>query len=529
MVDFAKRLARPPLPPCAHMVINVDGMCENCGVPVAAGARAQVEELEQGGGCDLSPAEPVDIPVEVTSLFEAIADPLVGLDEPAAPAEPPAEEAPEVDPDTAALVDMEADVESAAGPPDEPQFLYIAGTAGTGKSYQARQRAKLYPDAILTASTGIAAVNLEGTTINSVLNYYDTGNLQTNYELGRLNQRLRALALSGFTRLIIDECSMMDGRQLDILCMAIDEVNEWLAKEDKPVMGLTLVGDFAQLPPVEAPYCFQQPSWERFENNTIMLTEPRRQADPDFVRALQAVRRGDKQAAVNYFTPLITSTEERNFDGTTIMAKNDEVDRYNKIRMSWLPGAVERYESVRTGDHLAEWKNIPQFLELKPNCLVMILSNRFTGPADARELIYANGDLAHYIKPMDIPGRPFDPKTAMAYVKLIRDGSTQIVTRVLREKKVPTGAKGVKKEREHKEGSIDYLPLRVAYGSTVHKAQGLTLDRVQLMINSQFWMKSGMLYVGLSRARTPQGLRIVGSVKQFEARVRANPLIARWL
>lgn len=35
--------------------------------------------------------------------------------------------------------------------------------------------------------------------------------------------------------------------------------------------------------------------------------------------------------------------------------------------------------------------------------------------------------------------------------------------------------------------------------------------------------------VALSRARTPQGLRLVGTIEQFKSRVTVNPQILRWL
>lgn len=397
----------------------------------------------------------------------------------------------------------------------EPTFMFLAGTAGTGKTTLARARAEK-GDAQLMATTGIAAVNLGGTTINSILRYYDTASLQTNFEFGRLNNILRNYAGSGFRRFIVDEVSMMDKDQLTLLVMAWDQINEWLEGQGKPPMGLTLVGDFAQLPPVKADFAFESPFWERFDGNTVTLTEPRRQADPEFVRALQAVRRGDK-SATDYFQPLIMKVEDREFQGTTILAKNDEVDRYNMVRLVNLRTPEEKFTSTRGGDAAPEWKNIPETLVLKPGCLVMILSNSFD---EDRNLIYANGDLGTYI------GKVND---RAAKVKLLRNGEEVYVYKITRERTTATGNKGVKADRVVKEGSIDYMPLRVAYATTVHKSQGLSMDNVQIMMNSQFWMSSGMAYVALSRARTPKGLRIVCSVDQFRARIRVNPKLARWL
>lgn len=428
------------------------------------------------------------------------------------------------------------------GPRDEPQFLYLAGDAGTGKSYTVRQRAENYRDAILLATTGIAAVNLGGTTINSALRYYDSASMQLEYEFGRLGVALRQLYQSGIRRLCIDEISMMDGRQLDILCLAVDELNERLREEDRPKdendpgqMGITLTGDHAQLPPVGVDrkkdhdgtiYPFKAVNWSRFAENTQTLTTMHRQADPAFLTAIQQLRKGDKNC-VPYFKQFIVQGELTNFEGSTILATNAEVDRYNKVRMMRLTGPERYYSSTRTGepkDQPSEWKHIPEILTLKNEAMVMILAN---GYDELRELIYANGDLGHYLDPEE------DDLAGFARVRLIRTGEVVFVGRVMRERLKPGVARFVKpgKQRnpDHVLATIDYMPLRVAYATTVHKVQGLSLDAIQLMINSQFWLSSGMMYVGVSRVRTPQGLRIVGTVDQFAARVRANPNVKEWL
>ena len=78
-------------------------------------------------------------------------------------------------------------------------------------------------------------------------------------------------------------------------------------------------------------------------------------------------------------------------------------------------------------------------------------------------------------------------------------------------------------------GTIDYMPLRAAYGCTVHKTQGLTLDNVQVNIRDPFFRQPGMLFVALSRARTMEGLRIVGNQTGFVERCRIEPRVQKWL
>ena len=405
---------------------------------------------------------------------------------------------------------------------DDPLWAAITGVAGTGKTYVARQQAEERDDVILCATTGISAVNIGASTINSLLWYYSTDDLRTCFEVGKLNVALRKIADSGFRRIFVDEVSMMPGQQLDILCLALDQLNETRAGRDEDPLGLTLIADFAQLPPINAPFVFERPAWKRFEAHLTVLTEPRRQTDPAFVAALQAVRKGFIGPALAYFGPQIQPYEQRDFNGTTILAKNDEVDRYNAVRMLELSTPEETFIAGRHGAQDSAWKNIPAPLVLKPGALVMILANRrerIEGlEAHQWPMIYANGDLGKYL------GRD----GSNAKVKLHR-GPEVTVTPVTREKTAATGNKGVRAKREDILGSITYMPLRVAYASTVHKTQSLSLDAVQVMFHSHFWTQPSMLYTALSRARTPEGLRLVGTVKQFEKRMVVDPKCRQWL
>jgi ATP-dependent exoDNAse (exonuclease V) alpha subunit len=78
-------------------------------------------------------------------------------------------------------------------------------------------------------------------------------------------------------------------------------------------------------------------------------------------------------------------------------------------------------------------------------------------------------------------------------------------------------------------GSVTYMPLRLAWATTVHKSQGLSLDKVQVNINDRFFGTPGMIYVSLSRARTAEGLRLVGSPAAFASRCTVDERIKPWL
>jgi ATP-dependent DNA helicase PIF1 len=78
-------------------------------------------------------------------------------------------------------------------------------------------------------------------------------------------------------------------------------------------------------------------------------------------------------------------------------------------------------------------------------------------------------------------------------------------------------------------GELTYMPLRLAYASTVHKTQGLTLDALQVSISDPFFTAPSMLYVALSRARDIKKLRVVGQLPMLRNRCRTDPAIKEWL
>ena len=436
--------------------------------------------------------------------------------------------------------------------PPTPLCTYLAGAAGSGKTFAVKDWAQRESGLLLCATTGIAAINLGGTTINAQLGYFDTKSLQESYTTGFLTARLGKLWKAGVRRIVLDEVSMLDGDQLTFLVKAVEEVNNrgyvlTKSQDDKigegQGMGLTLVGDFAQLPPVKAPFAFESTEWSRFAEggNTITLTEIRRQADPAFIQALRDARAGRGKAALEFFAPGLQTETDDQFEGPTLLAKNESVDRYNWLRLNRLTGRQVLFESTRDGKQRSEWGHpdkppntwgIPQRLNLKIGALVMILANKRLMLSTAFE--YVNGDLGELT---DV-----DEANHLAYVTLQRTGQIVGVTYVRREVLIPLDSARRKEliAAGHPEkiadggrweiaGWISYMPLRIAYASTVHKSQGLSLDRVQVNIRDAFFKSPGMLYVALSRARSAAGLRLVGSGAAFVERCTTDPRLKQWL
>lgn len=420
---------------------------------------------------------------------------------------------------------------------------FVTGSAGSGKTYSCIQAIANDPAwGALASTTGISAVNLGTITINSLLKFFDTASLRDSYLQGHLARRIFDLRKE-YRRLVIDEISMMDGDQLSLIVRAAMEANSW--KSDQPPIAILVTGDFCQLPPVKAKWAFESDEWWRFRDNTTRLTKIWRQTDAAFLNALNFARAGNGVTSAD-----ILSSEglewhsalDIEFDGTTIVSKNDAVGRYNSEALSRLPGQAWLIQNRRWGKQRSEWGQrkgsmewgIPPSAQFKDGAYVMLLANKY----DEDGLLYANGDCGHIVEHSD-----YD-----VTVRLVRTGEEVSVSRLIRA--VDVGAKDRPADWKDRprgmgewlasphwrtdsqkwvEGQIQFWPMRLAYASTVHKSQGISLDRCQIDCRDHFFSSPGMMYVGLSRVRTLQGLRMVGQKERFVRQVNTDPRVTQWL
>jgi ATP-dependent exoDNAse (exonuclease V) alpha subunit len=456
---------------------------------------------------------------------------------------------------------MDIDISDNAGEHDRmTPCCCIFGSAGTGKTTEIRRRIDEDPNyAVLSASTGISAINLSAVTIHSLLGFFDTDSLRDAYLQGSAQRRLRKIADEGYKNVVLDEISMISKETLDLLVKIFDDVNLNLPASHATI-GMTLVGDFGQLPPIAdrapgkkashvTPWAFDAISWKRFEPNITRLTKVWRQADPKFLAALNHARRGEGEgvvAALDSSGIEYHSSTDTEFDGTTIVSKNDEVDRHNNIALDRVKGRLMALPSARWGQQRTEWKNIPEKTLVRENAYVMILSNkRMEGGTN--EFYYVNGDCGH-VRGVQTNGQGVPPSIL---VELIRNGQLVAVNPVVRGSEFKDKPDGVTidvkisssnddgsyiaqphyrgKVQKYITGQVMYYPIRLGYASTVHKCQGLSMDRCQIDFTSWMFGQAAMLYVAMSRARTIEGMRIRGMREHIITKCKCDPRIISWL
>ena len=459
--------------------------------------------------------------------------------------------------------DVELELDGTKDEKVDTPVEYRTGAAGTGKTFSVRAQIEQDPKwALLCATTGIAAVNLGTTTLHSTLGLRPDV-LEDQFTSGYMRQRMHVVARQ-YRNLVIDEVSMLSATFLDMLYTTAEQVNEF--KDVAHAFGLILVGDFCQLPPINEPWAFDAQCWPRFEAATTRLTKNYRQGNGTFLDALNFLRSGRGAEAAKALAASgahMVRNLDPAFDGTVILGRNAEVDNYNQLRYWKLKGHEFTYRATRWGKQRSEWKNVPDTLRLKVGSYVMILANDTERDLITHEPLFrfVNGDCGHIVDTSIKPPKPanddgeivedfLDENEPAMGIQLVRTGQVvdiEMVTRDFKHKNAPEDLSDDEIERAKKSprlrlpdgtyydkgfwyrGGITYMPLRLAYATTVHKSQGLTLDRIQVDLRHNFLGEPAMSYVAMSRCRTADGLHVVGDARMIERRCRIDEKVRRWL
>lgn len=381
--------------------------------------------------------------------------------------------------------------------------VFVTGGAGSGKSFLVRyflkdKDSKEFP---VLASTGAAAVLVGGRTFHSFfgLGILEGGVEATVEKAARNRQVVRRLKkITGF---VVDEVSMLSGPTL----RAAEIIARRVRDSELPWGGLrvVMVGDFAQLPPVERTrsatrgWAFLDPVWEWSQFRTCFLKTQTRCQDEEFMKILAKVRQGEVTAEVRAYLDSKTTAASEDFDGTRLFPRREETERFNLRKLEGLKTPVHRFETIYSGDQralqsLKKYAPVPDVLVLKEKALVMLRQNDPQGR-------WVNGSTGH--------------------IKKIHPGKLQI--RLLNGRMIeiePATFSMLNAEGETMAAAVNY-PISLAWASTIHKSQGATLDRMAVNL-SQLW-EPGQAYVALSRLTRGEDL----SIEKWEAdsiRVDAN-------
>lgn len=379
------------------------------------------------------------------------------------------------------------------------ESVFLTGPPGAGKTYVLnefiRRAQRQHKTVAVTASTGIAATHIGGTTIHSwsglgvreSLSEWDRERLLTT---DRLIKRYNATDI-----LVIDEVSMLHGRRLDM----VNEACKILRKNDAPFGGLQviLVGDLFQLPPINrgselVDFAHTSDAWQELNPKICYLTEQHRQEQSDgLLDLLNAMRRGDvNELHEMMLTERLGVKPEKAATVTRLYSHNADVESINQKHLSAIDSETKMFIMQSKGtaakiEQLTKSVLAPERLELKKGAEVMFVANNYAQG-------FANGSRGHIVGFRDnLP--VVELSTSERQIKVEPHTWTL-------------------EEDGRKRAEVSQLPLRLAWAITIHKSQGMSLDAAEIDLSRSF--TPGMGYVALSRVRSLDGV-FLGGINQM--------------
>ena len=388
--------------------------------------------------------------------------------------------------------------------------IFLTGKAGTGKTTFLRRLKQECPKQMaVVAPTGVAAINAEGVTIHSLFQLPPQLFLPTPEARKQLFSEMQMRAqkqrvLRNMELLVIDEVSMVRSDLLDTIDAVLRHIKH---QPNHPFGGVQVlvIGDLFQLSPVareeewrmlqdyyRGPYFFQAHVFQQLNPVYIELDHVFRQSNIDFVEILNQVRNNtltpqSLQMLNTRYLPEFKADEQNEYY-IVLSTHNRKVDAINQREMDALGGKVYCYSATIKDTFPESMFPMDETLTLKLGARVM-----FTKNDSSSEKRYYNGKLGVVSHLTD--------KT----ITVTCEGEEPIdVHRETWENIRYTSDAGSEAVQPEVIGTFSHYPLRLAWAITIHKAQGLTFDRV--VIDAADAFAAGQVYVALSRCRSLDGI-----------------------
>ena len=399
--------------------------------------------------------------------------------------------------------------------------LFLTGKAGTGKStflrYISQTTKKKH---VILAPTGIAAINVGGSTLHSFfkLPFHPLLTNDNRYSVRNLRKMLKYNSekiklIKEVELIIIDEISMVRADIIDF----IDKILRVYAQNMRvPFAGkqLLLVGDMYQLEPVlkederallqpfyPSKFFFDAHVFREMQLICIELQKIYRQTDPLFISILDHIRTSNtSQTDLSILNQRVGNASQQNHDGLaiTLSTRRDSVDYINQQHLQELPGEPTVFYGIIEGEFPENNLPTPMKLEIKTGAQVLFVKND-------RDKRWVNGTLGTVIG-------MGDESDGLIYVRTEQGEDVDVEQDIWSNVRYTYNEKEQKIEEEVI-GTFRQFPIRLAWAITIHKSQGLTFNQVNIDLSGGVFA-GGQTYVALSRCRSLEGINLEAPIKK---------------
>ncbi|MCC5944980.1 MAG: AAA family ATPase [Bernardetiaceae bacterium] len=395
--------------------------------------------------------------------------------------------------------------------------IFLTGKAGTGKTtliqYLIENSAK---NIAVVASTGIAAVNVGGTTIHSFFrlpfHFIPPGSDEDVPEIMGMQKQV----IKSVDAIIIDEVSMVRADLLD----AIEASLRKNGGNKNQLFGgkqIIFVGDLFQLQPIppnaedvrealkefypDSFYFFDAHAYQKLNPHVVELTKVYRQEQSEFLAILNRMRIGQiTQEDIDKLNGRHEKEPKQQDFVIELATRKDITERRNREELKKLNTPEFVYKAEIEGNFPQSAYPTDFDLRLKVGAQIMFLRND-------QHKRWINGTIARI--------ESLSPELITVRMD---NGEIEEIETVTWEKNKYKYDRILRKITTEKEGSFKQYPIKLAWSITIHKSQGLTFERARINFGSGAFA-SGQAYVALSRCTTLEGISLVQPIRFQDVKV----------